>query len=108
MDISYFLTNRMYKDIITYRLAADITERHILDVSKKVRDDWMSQQSGFLSWEIHKNIQEGYTDIVSWKDKKSAKDAERNMSHMPHAKEWYACYDPSSIVTMNITKLVSI
>ena len=95
----------MYKDVISYKLAKNISEEHLLDVASEVVRNWMSKQSGFIKWEIHKNTDESYTDIVHWKSKDDAKKAEVDMANIPNAKDWYACYDNSSISSKHITHI---
>jgi len=43
----------------------------------------MSKQFGFVKWEIHKNNEGNYTDIVYWKSKEDAKKSEKYMVNIP-------------------------
>ena len=97
----------MYKDIISYKLAENISEEHLLSVCKDIVKNWMSKQSGFVRWEIHKNNNGvGYTDIVYWESKNDAKKAETNMVNAPNANSWYSCYEKDSISSQNLDLLV--
>jgi hypothetical protein len=87
----------MYKDIISYQLAENITEEHLLSIANQIIKDWMNKQLGFQKWEIHKNSDGSYTDIVHWDSEESAKKAEAEMVHIPNAAEWYSCYVEGTI-----------
>lgn len=54
----------MYKDIISYKLGENISEEHLLNVAIDITKNWLRKQPGFIKWEIHKNNDGGYTDIV--------------------------------------------
>lgn len=82
----------MYTDIIHYDLAPHITTANFLVLLKKVKEDWMLHQEGFISWSQHNNSQGHFTDIVHWKSKTTAKKAETQMEKNPHHKAWVACY----------------
>jgi hypothetical protein len=55
----------MYKDIINYELAEGITEEHHMKVAGQILSEWMKDLDGFIYWEINKNKDGGYSDIVS-------------------------------------------
>ncbi len=96
----------MYKDILSYELAEGIKEEQLLKVAKQILDSWMSNQDGFIRWEIHKDAEgEGYTDIVYWQDYESAKNAQKQMCNIPNANEWYGCYKEGSILTKHLNKI---
>ncbi len=92
----------MYKDIITYELAAGVTEEHLFKVAKEVVDSWMIKQVGFMKWEILKTEDGRYTDIVYWVSKEAAKMAEANMANIPNGAEWYASYKEGTFKSMNL------
>lgn len=92
----------MYKDIITYELAEGVTEEHLLAVAKKIVSDWMKNLPGFIKWEINKDKNGNYTDIVYWKSEEDAKNAEKEMVNVPNANEWFSCYKPGSINSKNL------
>lgn len=96
----------MYKDIISYELAEGVSHEHLLEVAKKVVDGWMKQQEGFVKWEICKDKEGAYTDIVHWVSKEAAKAAEAQMANLPNAVEWMGCYKQGSISTKNLTTVV--
>ncbi len=93
----------MYKDIISYELGENVTEEHLINVAKRVQDEWMKNQAGFIKWEIHTNSDGSYSDIVSWKSKEDAKTAENDMVNIPNAAEWYGCYKEGTITSTNLT-----
>lgn len=92
----------MYKDIISYELAENKTESQLLSVAKKVHNDWMKNQAGFISWEINKNADGSFTDIVCWESKEAAKLSEKDMGNIPNAGDWYGCYKEGSISSKNV------
>ena len=95
----------MYKDIISYKLAKDISQEHLLDIAQQIIESWMRNQKGFIKWEIHKNNNESYTDIVYWESKEDAKASELDMVNIPNAHEWFACYEEGSITSINLTQI---
>ena len=95
----------MYKDIINYKLAEGFTEKHLLKIAGEIIESWMRNQKGFIKWEIHKNKEENYTDIVYWESEADAKQSEKGMMNIPNAGEWFACYEPGSINSININKI---
>ena len=94
----------MYKDVISYQLAEQVTKKHLLQVAKRVVEGWMAKQKGFVKWEIHTDKDGSYTDIVYWESKEDAKNAEKEMANIPNAAEWFACYKPDSISSKNLTE----
>ena len=87
----------MYKDIINYELADNVSKNDLLNISKQIVTDWMKKQPGFIKWEIHTNSDQSYTDIVHWDSQEAAKNAEKEMVNIPNANDWYACYKEGSI-----------
>jgi len=93
----------MYKDIISYKLANGVTEEHLLSVAQQVVESWMNSQKGFIKWEINKDSDGNYTDIVYWKTKDDAKKSELDMMNIPNAADWFACYEEGSIKSVNLS-----
>jgi len=93
----------MYKDIISYELAENISQDQLIKVAKQIVTDWMKKQTGFIKWEVHINSDGGLTDIVYWKSQQDAKLAEKEMANIPNAAEWYECYKKGSISSKNLT-----
>jgi len=88
----------MFKEIVKYELNENIDEQHLLKISAKIIDVWMSKQPGFIRWDIHKDTDGiGYTDILYWKSQEEAKAAEENMPSIPNAVEWFFCFKDGSI-----------
>ena len=95
----------MYKDIISYELAENVTKEQLIQIAGRIVDDWMKSQTGFIKWEIHSNSDGSFTDIVYWSSKEDAKLAEKEMVHIPNAGEWYACYKKGTISSKNLTTI---
>jgi hypothetical protein len=91
----------MYKDIINYRLAENITQEHLIKVASRIVNEWMKNQTGFIKWEIHKDNNGGFTDIVYWKSEKDEA-AELKMANIPNAMEWYVCYKEDTITSKKL------
>jgi len=97
----------MYKDVISYQLAENISEEDLLNVAKEIIENWMSKQPGFIKWEIHKSSENGYTDIVYWESKEDAKKSEEDMINNPNFTDWYSCYKEGSITSINLSQIAS-
>lgn len=95
----------MYKDIISYELAENMTQEHLLKIAQQIVTDWMKKQSGFIKWEIHTNNDGSYTDIVYWKSQQDAKNAEKEMANIPNAVDWFSCYKEGTISSKNLTTI---
>ena len=95
----------MYKDIIRYELAENVTESQLFEAAEKVKQEWMSKLDGFIKWEIHKNKNEEYVDIVYWESREAAKNAEARMGEIPNGQDWFACYKEGSIKSENLNLL---
>ncbi len=97
----------MFKDIISYELAESVTEKHLLEVAKRVHEGWMQHQAGFVKWEIHKNKNGSYSDIVYWESEEAMKNAEKEMANVPNAGEWFGCYKEGTIKGEKLSLVVS-
>ena len=97
----------MYKDVISYRLAENVSEERLLSVADDVLQNWMSKQTGFVRWEIHKDKDDGYTDIVYSNSEADAKMAEADMVNIPNAGDWIGCYEEGSISTKRLNRLAT-
>ena len=95
----------MYKDVISYKLAKNVSQEHLLNIADKVAKNWMSNQPGFVKWEINSENDDKYIDIVYWASKEDAKKAEADMMNAPDIKEWLACYEKDSISSKKITEI---
>ena len=95
----------MYKDIINYELAENTSIEQLIKIAEQIVNDWMKNQVGFIKWEIHSNNDESFTDIVYWNSKHDAKQAEKEMVHIPNAADWYACYKEGTISSKNVTTI---
>jgi len=96
----------MYKDIITYELADNITLEHLKSVAENVVNNWMKNQPGFIKWEINSNNDGSFTDIVSWNSREDAKASEKNMANIPNAAEWFGCYKEGTISSKNLSSII--
>ncbi len=95
----------MYKDIISYELAENVSKAHLIKIAKQIVTGWMKKQSGFIKWEIHTNNDGSFTDIVYWKSELEAKNAEKEMVNIPNATDWYGCYKEGTISSKNLTTI---
>ncbi len=93
----------MYKDLISYELADGVTEAQLHEVANNVYADWMKNQQGILGWEINKNSDGSYTDIVSWESKADAALSNDDMKNNSHSAAWMACYKMETIKSVNLT-----
>jgi len=93
----------MYKDIISYELADNISKEHLIKIAKQIVTDWMKNQTGFIKWEIHTNNDGNFTDIVYWESKQDAKNSEKEMLNIPNAADWYKCYKEGTISSKNLS-----
>ncbi len=98
----------MYKDVISYKLAENVSEEHLLSVADDVLENWMSKQAGFIKWEIHKDKGDEYTDIVYWGSEADAKMAEADMVNIPNAGDWISCYEEGSISSKRLNRLTTL
>ena len=87
----------MYKDVINYKLAEWVTLEHLYEVGKKVHEERMSKQEGFIKWEIHTDEDGEYFDLVHRTSKEAADKANEAMSDVPSSAARFACYDMTSI-----------
>ena len=97
----------MYQNVISYRLAENISGTHLLGVADDIAKSWMSKQPGFIKWEIHKNDDGGYTDIVYWNSETDSKKSGADMANIPNANNWYACYEKDSMSCKNLSRLAT-
>lgn len=96
----------MYKDIISYELAENVSKEQLVEIAEKIVTTWMKKQKGFIKWEIHSSKNGLFTDIVHWESEEDAKNAEKEMIHIPDAKAWYSCYKEGSISSKNISLII--
>ena len=97
----------MYKDIISYKLAEGVSEEHLLSVADEVLSCWMSKQAGFVRWEIHRNSDGDYTDIVYWESEEHQKASQADMVNIPNAGDWFSCYEEGSISSVNLSQVAT-
>jgi len=93
----------MYKDLISYELAENITKDHLLKVAQQVYDGWMKNQPGFIKWEICQTPEGSFTDIVHWESKEAADNATNAMGNIPNGGDWFACYKERTISSKKLT-----
>ena len=98
----------MYRDIISYELAENISEEQLLKVANEVHESWMKHQAGFLGWEIHSVKDGSYSDIVYWRSREDAMNAEKEMANIPNGGAWFACYKEGSIQSKNLNLISKI
>lgn len=93
----------MYKDVISYELAENVSQEHLIKVANRIVNDWMKPLPGFIKWEIHGNADGSFTDIVYWESKEAVQNAEKEMVNIPNAGEWFSCYKEGSISSKKLT-----
>lgn len=83
---------------ISYNLKKGASEEEFLVASKKCHDEVLSQQKGFISWDV---LRDGDTwiDYVKWDTIEDAKNGETAGAGNPAAKEFY------SFINMNSCKM---
>lgn len=83
---------------ISYKLKKDVSVEDFLLASKKCNDEVLSQQKGFISWEV---LRDGdiWVDLVKWESAEDAKKAETAGAGNPASREFY------SFINMNSCKL---
>lgn len=92
----------MYKDVITYELAEGVSEDQLFQVGQRIVDEWMSHQKGFISWEITKDRDGNYMDIVEWESEADAQNSQKEMANIPNGHEWFSCYKEGTIKGQNL------
>lgn len=97
----------MYKDLISYELADNVSEEKLREVASEIVNSWMKKLPGYISWEINKTADNNYTDIVCWENQESAKNAETEMTKIPNAAEWYGCYKQGTISSIGLHSVES-
>ena len=80
---------------ISYKLVEGVSTQDFLLASKKVHNEILSKQKGFISWKV---LREGDTwvDLVIWETADDAKNAETAGETNPIAHEYYAYMDMDS------------
>lgn len=83
---------------ISYELKKDVSVEDFLVASKKCNDEVLSQQKGYISWEV---LRDGDTwvDLVKWESEEDAKKAETAGAGNPASREFY------SFINMSTCKL---
>ena len=83
---------------ISYKLKKDASIEDFLCASEKCHHDVLSQQKGFISWEV---LRDGDTwvDLVKWDTAEDAKNGETAGTNHPAAQAFYA------FINMNSCKL---
>lgn len=80
---------------ISYKLKKDASVEDFLSASKKCHDEVLSQQKGFLSWEV---LRDGDTwvDLVAWASPEDAKKGETAGAGNPAARTFYSYINMST------------
>lgn len=83
---------------ISFKLKKGVSEDDFLIASEKCHNEVLSQQKGFISWEV---LRDGDTwvDLVKWETEEDAKNGETAGAKNPAAKEFYR------FINMNSCKL---
>ena len=81
---------------ISFKLADGASVGDFLAASKKVHDEVLSKQKGFISWNVLAH-EDTWTDLVTWETMEDAVNGETAGQNNPVSHEFYAFLDPSSI-----------
>lgn len=91
---------------ISFKLKKGVSEEAFLLASERCHDEVLSQQQGFISWEV---LRDGDTwvDLVKWETPEDAKRAETAGQGNPAAREFYACLNMNSckMQTLSVEKI---
>ena len=83
---------------ISYKLKKNVSEENFLLASEKCHQEVLSQQKGFISWDVLRNG-ETWVDLVKWETEEDAKKAETAGANNPAAQAFY------SFINMNTCTL---
>lgn len=80
---------------ISYKLKKGVSVEEFLLASKKCNDEVLSQQKGFISWEV---LRDGDTwvDLVAWESAHDAKQGETAGANNPASGAFYSFIDMST------------
>ncbi len=81
---------------ISYKLLEGASEGGYLAASRKVHDEILSKQKGFISWQVLKDG-DTWVDMVVWATPQDAKNAETAGQANPIAQEYYSYMDFGSM-----------
>jgi len=85
---------------ISFQLVEGANEEEFLMASKRVHDEVLSKQKGFVSWNI---LRDGDTwvDLVTWESEEAAKNGEKAGNENPIAHEFYSFLNCETITAKN-------
>jgi heme-degrading monooxygenase HmoA len=87
---------------ISFKLKKEVSVEDFLLASEKCHNEVLSQQKGFISWEVLRNG-DTWVDLVKWETMEDAKSAETAGQSNPAAHEFYACLNMSSCKMQTFT-----
>ncbi len=93
----------MIIEIIRYTRARGVSHDDVKSAAADIHKIWMSQQPGFIAWEIGENKDGEGLDIVRWESAESADQAQAAMKDIPTGHPWLRCYDMSTVSSERIT-----
>jgi len=81
---------------ISYKLKEGKSEADFLAASEKCNNEVLSQQKGFISWDVLRGG-DTWVDLVTWETLEDAKAGETAGAQNPAAKDFYSFIDFKSI-----------
>ena len=90
--------------IFSYKLKENVKKDYFIEQTKKLHDEIISKQKGFISWE-HFLDGEVWTDFVLWETEEDAKKATTAGQKNEITKKFYAYIDLKSCTAL-ISQLV--
>jgi len=83
---------------ISFKLVEGASVVDFLDASKKVHDEVLSKQKGFISWKVLAD-EDTWVDLVTWETVEDAVNGETAGGDNPIAHAFYAFIDPNSLTS---------
>ncbi|WP_291527993.1 hypothetical protein [Bacteroides sp. UBA939] len=77
---------------ISYKLKTDVSVEDFLIASEKCHNEVLSQQKGFISWEVLR-AGDTWVDLVKWETAEDAKNGETAGAGNPASYEFYSFID---------------
>ncbi len=86
-------------EVVEYSLVAGVTDETYKAAQQKAKDEFLSKQPGFISWEVYKG-DGSMLDVVKWESKEHADNAQnefRAQMESDALKDFVAAADHESI-----------
>jgi hypothetical protein len=84
-------------ELVQYKLKQDVDEQAFLDTLKPVLENFLEKQPGFVKpWEIFKDKDGTWTEVVRWENMDYAQKAQDPTIHGP-CQEFFSYMDESTV-----------